>query len=70
MTANKLLTIGVIGTNVAAVCCFTSVLVIIFGALGLSAWVGGLDAILLPALFVFILIIVFALWKYQKTPSN
>ena len=70
MTANKLLTIGVIGTIVAAVCCFTPVLVIVLGALGLSAWVGGLDAILLPALFIFVVITVYALWKKQKTPSN
>lgn len=70
MTTNKLLTIGVIGSVVAAICCFTPILVIALGAVGLSAWVGGLDAILLPALSVFLFITVFALWKRQKNPSS
>ena len=70
MTANKLLTIGVVGTIVTAICCFTPLLVIALGAVGLSAWVGGLDAILLPALLVFLLITVYALWKRQKNLSG
>ena len=70
MTANKVLTIDVVGTIVTAICCFTPLLVIALGAVGLSAWVGGLDAILLPALLVFLLITVYALWKRQKNLSG
>jgi mercuric ion transport protein len=70
MSANRLLSIGVVGTVLAALCCFTPILVIILGALGLSAWIGGLDAVLLPALVIFILITVYALWKRQKKTSN
>jgi mercuric ion transport protein len=70
MSADRLLSISIVGTVLAALCCFTPVLVVILGALGLSAWIGGLDAVLLPALLIFILITVYALWKRQKTTSN
>lgn len=53
MNRDKLFTTGVIGTAVAAVCCFTPLLVIALGALGLSAWLGWLDYILIPALLSF-----------------
>ena len=58
---------ALVGTLLAAVCCFTPVLVILLGAVGLSAIVGYLDFILLPALALFILITLFALWKKSKT---
>jgi mercuric ion transport protein len=46
----QLLGIGIVGTVIAALCCFTPVLVVILGAVGLSAAVGWLDHVLLPAL--------------------
>ena len=45
---------GIIGTVVAALCCFTPILVILFGAVGLGAAVGYLDIVLLPALALFV----------------
>ncbi len=42
---------GIIGTVVAALCCFTPVLVVLFGAIGLSAWLGWIDYVLFPAMF-------------------
>jgi mercuric ion transport protein len=47
---NALLRTGWIGTAVAALCCFTPVLVILLGAVGFSAIVGWLDYVPLPAL--------------------
>lgn len=64
---DRLLKIGIIGTVIAALCCFTPVLVILFGAVGLSALVGYLDLVLLPALAVFLVITGYALWKRSKT---
>jgi len=58
---------GIIGSVVAALCCFTSVLVILLGAVGLSALVGWLDDVLLPALAVFLGITAYALWRRQRT---
>ena len=57
----KLFTTGLIGTVIAALCCFTPVLVILLGALGLSAIVGWLDYVLLPALVIFVAITIYAL---------
>jgi mercuric ion transport protein len=59
----RLLTTGVAGTIFTALCCFTPVLVILLGAIGLSAWLGWLDYVLLPALAVFLAITVYALYR-------
>lgn len=66
MSNNRLLKIGIIGTIIAALCCFTPLLVILLGALGLSAMVGYLDVVLLPALGIFILITLYALWQRRS----
>jgi len=49
MSDKALLKTGIIGTVIAALCCFTPILVVLFGAVGLSAVVGYLDVVLLPA---------------------
>lgn len=66
MNDKKILTTGIIGTVIAALCCFTPVLVILFGAVGLSAIVVYLDFILLPALGFFVLLTIYALWRRQR----
>ena len=66
MNERVLLRIGLIGTAVTALCCFTPLLVVGLGAVGLSAWLGWLDAVLLPALAVFVAITVYALWKRRS----
>lgn len=64
---DRLLKMGVVGTVIAALCCFTPALVMLFGFVGLSAVVGYLDYVLLPALAVFVLITIYAVirraWK-------
>lgn len=67
MTNQGLLRTGIIGTVVAAICCFTPVLVILFGIVGLSAMVGWLDYVLFPALAVFLGITVYALMRRHRT---
>lgn len=52
---------GLIGTAIVALCCFTPLLVILLGALGLSAFLGWLDYVLFPALVIFIGITIYAL---------
>jgi len=66
MKNSSLLKTGITGTVLIALCCFTPVLVILFGAVGMSAMVGYLDIVLLPALTIFIGITLFALWKKTK----
>lgn len=70
MSNNKLLTTGIVGTVLAALCCFTPLLVALLGAVGLSALVGYLDFVLLPALGIFLAITVYALWRKKKPLST
>ena len=67
MQDRKLLRLGIVGTAIAAVCCFTPALVVILGALGLSAMVGWLDYVLLPALAAFAALAVVALLRVRAT---
>jgi len=62
----NLLKVGIVGSVVAALCCFTPVLVILFGAIGLASLVGYLDYVLLPSLVIFIGIIFYALKKRKS----
>jgi mercuric ion transport protein len=57
---------GIIGTVIAALCCFTPVLAVLFAVVGLSAVVGYLDYVLLPALAVFVLITIYALIRRAR----
>ena len=65
----KLLKTGILGTVIAALCCFTPVLVILFAALGVSAWAGYLDMILFPLLGLFLVLITVALFSNKDSPS-
>ncbi len=62
-----LLRVSIIGTTLVALCCFTPVLVILLGVVGLSALTGYLDYVLLPALAIFIGLTIYA---PTKTPSR
>lgn len=53
---------GVIGSAIAAICCFTPILVILAAGVGLSAFVGWLDYALFPALFAFLGVTAYALY--------
>ena len=70
MDARKLSRAGMIGTVVTAACCFTPVLVILLGAVGLSAIVGWLDFVLFPALFFFLALTAYALMRRRKEASD
>ena len=59
----KLFRNSVIGTALVALCCFTPVLVVLLGVVGLSALVGYLDYVLFPALALFIGLTIYA---YQR----
>lgn len=66
MENNRLLKIGIIGSVIAALCCFTPLLVVLLGVVGLSAALGWLDFVLLPALGGFLALTGYALWKRQR----
>jgi len=66
----SLLKTGMVGSIIFALCCYTPILVALFTAIGLSAWVGYLDVVLFPGMLLFIAITVFAYWRKDKAESS
>jgi len=66
MNDRTMLRTGIVGSTVAAICCFTPALVVVLGALGLTAWLGWLDYVLLPALALFVALTVVALLRLRR----
>ena len=67
---DRLLKYGMLGTAIAALCCFTPALVALVGLIGLSDIVGYLDYVLFPALGFFILLTAWALWRRAQRQST
>jgi mercuric ion transport protein len=65
----SLLATGLSGSAIAALCCFTPILVIALGAVGLAALVGWLDLVLLPALAFFLGLTAYALWRRHRAAA-
>jgi len=61
---------GVLGAAVAALCCFTPVLVVLLGAVGLSVLTGYLDIVLIPALVFFVGLTAYAVYRRNRTPQS
>lgn len=61
---------GLIGSVVAAICCFTPILVVIVAGVGLSAIVGWLDYALFPMLFASLAVVAYALWLQVGRPGR
>ena len=74
MSEDKLLRRGLIGSVIAAICCFTPFLVVIVAGVGLSAVVGWLDYALFPLLFASLGVVAHALWlqagRHGRCPKN
>ena len=69
MNDRTMLRTGIVGSTVAAICCFTPALVILLGALGLTAWLGWLDYVLLPALALFVALTAIALIRLRRAAA-
>lgn len=69
MKDRSLLNCGLVGTALVALCCFTPVLVILVGVVGLSAITGYLDYVLMPALIFFVGLTGYALWRRQRAAA-
>ncbi len=66
MKDRTILRTGIIGSVVAAVCCFTPLLVALLGAVGLSAWLGWLDYLLFPALAIFLAVTAYGVYLRRR----
>ena len=62
MWRDRWLALGVIGAALTCLACLTPVVVVLLGAIGLGAWTGRLDLVLLPLLAGFV---VLALYRYR-----
>tara|TARA_R100000005_G_C5000267_1_gene207093 strand:- start:2888 stop:3292 length:405 start_codon:yes stop_codon:yes gene_type:complete len=62
MNEKKSLRLGVAGTIIGAVCCFTPLLVVVFGFAGISAWLGWIDYALFPVMFASMAVVAYALY--------
>lgn len=58
------------GTVLVALCCFTPILIILLGAIGLSVLTPYLDFVLLPALGVMIVLSVVSFLRWRKSVVN
>lgn len=66
----RLFKVGVVGTVVSALCCFTPVLFSLLAAVGLSWLLGWIDYIVLPAMAFFIGLTIYALAKKSKSEGT
>lgn len=70
VSEGKLLKVGAIGAAITVICCFTPALVVLLGVLGLSHLAGVLDYVLLPALLVFVGLIIYALIRKSRAAAE
>ena len=68
MRDRTLITTGAIGAVLAAICCLTPLLVVVFGAVGLTAWLAKADYVLIPALILCLALVACSLlWCLVRT---
>ncbi|MGH9811081.1 MAG: mercury resistance system transport protein MerF [Terriglobia bacterium] len=60
-----LITTGTVGAIIAAICCATPLLAVLFGALGLTAWLAKADSIVMPALILCIALAGFGFYRLR-----
>jgi mercuric ion transport protein len=63
MRDRTLITTGGVGAVLAAICCMTPLLVIVFSAVGLTAWLAKADYVLVPALILCLALVAFGLCR-------
>ncbi len=66
MDGNKCFKAGIWGSIIAAICCFTPVLVLGFGLIGLAAFTQYLDYVLFPMLGLFVILAFYGWSKSRK----
>jgi mercuric ion transport protein len=52
MNDRSLITTGVIGAALAAICCATPLLAVVLGSIGLTAWLTRANYVLIPVLLL------------------
>jgi mercuric ion transport protein len=65
MRDRTLIATGIVGAVLAALCCVTPLLTIVFEAVGLTAWLAKADYVLIPGLILCIALIAFGLYNWR-----
>ena len=65
MRDRALITTGIVGAVVATLCCATPLLAMLFGAVGLTAWLAKVDYVLIPTMTHCLALIVFGLYRQR-----
>ena len=63
MQDRALIITGLVGAAVAAVCCATPLLALVFASAGLTAWLANADCVLIPALVLSLGLIGFGCYR-------
>ena len=58
--------LGIVGTILACVACFTPAAVALLGVLGLAEWAGYLDYVLFPLLGFFLILLGYSYWQRRQ----
>ncbi len=58
------------GTVLVALCCFTPILLVLLGAVGLSALTPYLDVVLVPALVIMIVLTIVSYLRWRKAAER
>jgi mercuric ion transport protein len=66
MGDRALITTGVIGAALAAICCATPLLAVVFGTIGLTGWLAKADYVVIPALVICLGLIAFSLYRKRS----
>jgi len=66
----KMLKTGIAGSLIAAICCFTPLLVLAFAGVGLSGLVGGIDYVVFPVMFASLGVVAMALYIRAGRPGS
>jgi mercuric ion transport protein len=69
MKDRTLIGTGAAGTTIAAVCCFTPLLVVTLPAVGLAAWLGWIDYVLFPALAFFAALTAYGFYRQRRATA-
>ena len=63
MNDRSLIATGGVAAVLAAICCATPILAIVFGAIGLTAWIARADYVVLPVLLVGVALVGLGLYR-------
>lgn len=65
-----LIATGSIGAVLAAICCTTPLLALVFGALGLTAWLTKADYVVIPVLLICLALVGVSLYRRRAEAQS